>query len=100
MSALSIRLPDDLDKKLTREARRARKNRSQLAREVLADFIRRREEEEFLDALKRAARALAADAAARKEGREIVEEGVDDGLDEVIAAERAAGIDPGEKWWK
>ena len=99
MAAFSIRLPDDLNRKLAREARRARKSRSELARDVLADFIRRREEEEFLAALKRAAEVLAADTTARREGLRIAEEGLGDWLAGIEVEERAAGVDPEAKWW-
>jgi predicted transcriptional regulator len=100
MSIMTIRLPEDLDEQFRREAKLARKKHSQLAREVLADYVRRREDERFQAELTRAARALAGDAAAQEEARALVDETSDDGLSEVIAAERAAGIAPGKKWWK
>lgn len=49
-----------------------------------------------------AARALANDPQARAEALQIADEfdAADDALDRVIAEERAAGIDPDEKWWE
>jgi len=49
-----------------------------------------------------AARALANDPQARAEALQIAEDfdAVDDGLDRLIAEERAAGINPDEKWWE
>ena len=36
----------------------------------------------------------------RSKAVEIAEDLANDGLDALIAAERAAGIDPDEKWWR
>ena len=101
MSAVTIRLSDAFDKKIVRAARRARKNRSEDIRQVLEDSFRRQEQEDYMQGLIRAAKVLATDPAALKEAREIQADfdAVDTSLDSVIAAERAAGIDPDEKWW-
>jgi len=100
MSALSLRLPDDFDTRLEEEARLAGKTRSEIARQAIAEFLERREKERFMAELVEEARRAYADPAIRKEALEIANDTVDDGLDQVIADERAAGIDPGEKWWR
>ncbi|WP_299687512.1 ribbon-helix-helix protein, CopG family [Hydrocarboniphaga sp.] len=43
MRALTIRLPDDLEKQLARAARAAKKNRSEFVRDLIADAFRRQE---------------------------------------------------------
>ena len=62
----------------------------------------RRERERFMAEMVEAARALANDPQARAEALQIAADfdAVDDGLDRLIAEERAAGIDPDEKWWE
>lgn len=99
VTALSLRLSDDLDAQLNEEARQAGFSRSELARQALAEFLARREKERYMTEIVAAAKALAADPKAREEAREWDEACVDDGLDALIAEERAAGIDPEEKWW-
>ena len=41
MGVLNIRLDDDTDRKLTREAERERKTRSEVAREALSAYLAR-----------------------------------------------------------
>jgi metal-responsive CopG/Arc/MetJ family transcriptional regulator len=98
MAALSLRLPDDLDMKLAREAETEGRPRSELAREAIAEYIARREKERFIADMVQAARALASDPAAREESLQLANDLADDGLDAVVAGERAAGIDA-DKWW-
>jgi len=43
---------------------------------------------------------LAADPEARAEALALAEEGLEGWLDNLEAEERAAGIDPDEKWWR
>lgn len=100
MSAISLRLPDDFDIRLEEEARLEGKTRSEVARQAIAEFLERREKERFMAELVEEARRAYANPAIRKEALEIANDTVDDGLDQVIADERAAGIDPGEKWWR
>ena len=48
MATLSIRLSEDLEEKLEQEARLRETNRSEVAREALADYLRRQERERFM----------------------------------------------------
>lgn len=100
MATISLRLPDDIEARLTEEARLEKLPRSEVVREAIAEYIARRERERFMGDLVTAARALAADPESCRETLEIAEDTVDDGLDAIIEEERAAGIDPDEKWWR
>ncbi len=100
MSALSLRLPDDIDARLEEEARTEGKTRSEIARQAIAEFLARREKERFMAEMVEEARRAYADPEIRRESIEIAEEGMDDFFDAITADERAAGIDPNEKWWR
>ena len=100
MTAISVRLPEDIETRLAEEARLEGRPRSEVAREAIAEYLERREKERFMAEMVAAARALAADPAARRESLEIANDLPDDGLDVIIESETAAGIDPGEKWWR
>jgi metal-responsive CopG/Arc/MetJ family transcriptional regulator len=67
MGAVSLRLPEDLDRKLSREVRLTGQPRSQLIREALESLLSRRERERLEAAMVAAAEALASDPAARAE---------------------------------
>lgn len=100
MSAISLRLPHDIEAHLKAEARLEGKTQSEIARLAITEYLARREKERFMAEMVAAGRALAADPQAWAESREIAEDLADEGMDAIIAAERAAGIDPEEKWWK
>jgi predicted transcriptional regulator len=100
MTAISLRLPDEIEARLTQEAGLEGRPRSEIARAAIVEYLERREKERFMAEMVAAAQALANDPEARREISEMAEDLVDDGLDAIIAAERAAGIDPGEKWWR
>jgi predicted transcriptional regulator len=71
MGILSMRLDDDLDAQLSREAERENRTRSELVREALGTWLRERERQRFIAEIARAARNL--DAAG---SRAIAEEAV------------------------
>ena len=102
MTAISLRLPDDIEANLKAEARLEGKTQSEIARLAITEYLSRREKERFMAEMIAAGRALAADTQALAETREVAEDLdlADEGLDDVIATERAAGIDPAQKWWK
>jgi predicted transcriptional regulator len=102
MTTISLRLPDDLEANLKAEAQLEGKSQSEIARLAISEYLARREKDRFMAEMVAAGRALAADPQARAEARAIAEDldMADEGLDAIIAAERAAGIDPDEKWWK
>lgn len=100
MTAISLRLPDEIEARLTQEAGLEGRPRSEIARAAIVEYLERREKERFMAELVEEARRAYAIPAIREEALEIANDTVDDGLDQVIADERAAGIDPGEKWWR
>lgn len=67
MGTLNIRIDEDLDHRLSREAEIAEQTRSELARDAIAAFIDQRERQRFLDEIARAARADRSDALALAE---------------------------------
>jgi predicted transcriptional regulator len=95
MGTLSIRLPDALDRQLQEEARLAEKTRSELVRDLVAEYLVRRERERFMAELAAAARALANDPEAVAESLEIAEDFLP--LDNE-ALDLAEGRQPGEPW--
>jgi metal-responsive CopG/Arc/MetJ family transcriptional regulator len=101
VSNISVRLPPDIERGLAEEARRTERNRSDLVREAVGEYLVRKERERFINEMKAAARALYSNPEAIAEAREIQDdfESVDTSLEQIEAEERAAGIDPDEKWW-
>lgn len=57
MALVSIRLPDDVDAGLAAEARRLGRSKSEIARDAIADYLKRQARERFLSDIARAARA-------------------------------------------
>ncbi|GIK35053.1 MAG: hypothetical protein BroJett010_16120 [Gammaproteobacteria bacterium] len=64
MSLISIRLPEELDAQLNREAETSQRPKSEVARQAIVEYLARRERDRFLGAIARAARA------ARSEGED------------------------------
>ena len=56
MSLVSIRLPDDVEMRLTREAARAQRPKSEIARDAIVEYLGRVERERYLAEIARAAR--------------------------------------------
>ena len=63
MPLISIRLPDDIEARLAREAEREQRPKSELAREAIVDYLQRIERERFIAEIARAASARDIDAA-------------------------------------
>ena len=57
MSIVSIRLPDDVERRLALEAERTHRGKSEIARDAIIDYLERQERERFISQLVRAARA-------------------------------------------
>ncbi len=100
MTAISLRLPDEIETRLTQEARIEGCPRSEVARTAIVEYLERREKERFMAEMVEEVRRAYADPALRREALAIAEDGVGDTLDAIIAEEVAAGIDPDEKWWQ
>jgi predicted DNA-binding protein len=99
MKTLSIRVPDDLDERLGREARIRGRRRSEVARDALDHFLDESERERFLKEVVEDARKLYADESARREALEIAEEFLPL---ENEALEIAEGSDSSDEdpWWE
>lgn len=69
--SVSLRLPDHLEQRLNEEARLSGQPRSQLMREAMETLLHQRREERAQAALRLAAVALASDAGACAEAREM-----------------------------
>jgi metal-responsive CopG/Arc/MetJ family transcriptional regulator len=93
-------LPEDLEAKLSAEAEAGGRSRSDVVREAIAEYLARRERERFMAELAGEMAAGYAASEVRNEALELAEAGSEDGLDSILEAERAAGIDPAERWWK
>jgi len=100
MSTLSVRLPEDLERRLETEARLAQRGRSELVREAVQEYLARHEQDRFMREMVAEMKDWLADKTGREESRELAAEAPDDDLDSVIESERAAGIDPDQRWWK
>lgn len=95
MRNLSIRVPDELEERLDREARESGKRRSELAREALDTFLDESEKRRFMREIAAAARELRGDPEVRA-----VQE--DFAAADAEALEIAEGPTPddGEQWWR
>ena len=100
MGNISVRLPEDAERGLEREIEASGKSRSDLVREAIGEYLTRKERERFMAEMVAAAKRLYSDPEARKEAQEIADEGLDEWLEDIEREERAAGIDPDEKWWE
>lgn len=56
MATLNMRLDDELDRRLAREAELADRTRSEIARQAIVEFLSQRQRQRFLDEIARAAR--------------------------------------------
>lgn len=99
MSALTLRLPEKLDARLSKFAKLEDISRSALARAALEKFLREMEREKLLAGMVEAARFLAVDSEARAKSSAIAEAFLP--LD-IEALDIAEGRKSGETepWWK
>ncbi len=72
MATLNLRLDDDLDRRLAREAELAEETRSEVARQAIEQFLSDRQRQRFLSEIARAARERGA-----AEGLALAEEALD-----------------------
>jgi predicted transcriptional regulator len=100
MTAISLRLPDDIEIQLKTEAQLEGKTQSEIARLAIMEYLVRRKKERFMAEMIAEMRTAYAEPEIRRKAMEIAEDAVDEGLDALVDAERAAGIDPDEKWWR
>jgi len=99
MANISVRLPPQIERSLEEEARLTKRNRSELVREAVGEYLTRRQKERIIEEMRQSARALYSNPEAAREGLEMAEGGLEDWLESIEREERAAGIDPDKKWW-
>jgi len=95
MAAISLRLPADVDARLSAEARLEGRPRSEVVRQALLQYLAQRERERFMATLVSEAAAIYGDEAARREAIELAEDAIASGNE---ALDRAEGRKPGEPW--
>ena len=100
MSTLSVRFPEDLERKLSEEAKLADKGRSELVREAVQEYMQRREQERFMQEMVNEMQEWLGDKDAQQESRDLSDNLPDDDLDALIRTETDAGVDPDQRWWK
>jgi metal-responsive CopG/Arc/MetJ family transcriptional regulator len=102
MSAVSIRLPDHLEQQLNEEARLSGQPRSQLLREALETLLSQRREGRAQASLRQAAVALASDAGACEEVREMAADFLMAENEALAGAEApaTATATSAEPWWR
>ena len=105
MPAFSLRLPEDLQRRLGEEARHCGQPRSELIREALEELLRRREQERFRAGLAAAAAALASEPSARAESLDVAAEfppadGEALALAEKAVSQERTGQRSAAPWWR
>ncbi|MDX9839657.1 MAG: CopG family transcriptional regulator [Azoarcus sp.] len=105
MPAISLRLPEDIEARLTEEARLEGCARSEVVREAIAEYLARRERERFMAEMVAEARRAYSDPAIRREAQEMAEEAIVTGNEAMDIAEGREPGEPwpeetGEKWWR
>jgi predicted DNA-binding protein len=95
MSLVSIRLPEDVETRLAREAERARRPKSEIAREAIVDYLERLERDRFLSEIARAARSRG-----DEEVLAVAEEALPLDNEALAAAEASAVREPNARYRK
>ena len=104
MGALSLRLPEDLDRQLSHEAELCGQPRSQLIREALEALLLQRQRQRLEAALVAAAKALATNPAARAEALAVAADFLaaeDEALQDAVAGEATDDeVSQNVPWWR
>lgn len=101
MSSFNVRLPEDLEQRLSQEAQITHRSRSELARDAIREYLTRVERDRFLEQLNRAARVIGQDPALRHEAETMAEAFrplEDEASDRT--ADDPADNKPGDAWWR
>jgi len=102
MANISVRLPPEIERDLEEEARLTKRNRSDLVREAMEEYLSQRQRKRAVNEYAEEMRRAYSDPEYAKEMRRIQQDfdEVDNSIEMIEAEERAAGIDPDEKWWE
>lgn len=105
MTTLNIRLTEQIEQRLTEEAERENKTRSEIARDALTWYLTEIEKKRFMDQLLEEARSAYANTNIRQEAQAIAEEFLpleneilERAEDPISGNLTTAGLS--EKWWK
>jgi len=74
MAVISLRLPDDIDERLAREAGQAKAPRAEVLRRAIVEYLDRRERERLVAAWVAEARATYGDLALRREALAVADD--------------------------
>ena len=105
MTTLNIRLTEQIEQRLSEEAERENKTRSEIARDALNWYLLEIEKKRFMDQLLEEARAAYSNESIRQEARIISEEFLPiendmlENTEDRISGDLPATGSPG-KWWK
>lgn len=97
MAAISVRLPEELEIRLTHEAEIEGKPRSEVAREAISAYLAQRERERFMKEMVAEAQAAYSNEAIRQEVHQITEDFL---LLDNKALDNDTTDESEEKWWK
>lgn len=104
-STISIRVSDELEAGLDKEASLEGRPRSEVIRQAIEEHLRRQEKERFMAEMVAEARQAYSDPALQQEAREMAEEAIETGNEAMDVAEGREPGEPwpeetGEKWWR
>lgn len=105
MTTLNIRLTEQIEQRLSEEAERENKTRSEIARDALNWYLLEIEKKRFMDQLLEEARAAYSNESIRQEARTISEEFLSiendmlENTEDRISGDLPVTESPG-KWWK
>ena len=105
MTTLNIRLTEQIEQRLSEEAERENKTRSEIARDALNWYLLEIEKKRFMDQLLKEARAAYANESIRQEAQIIAEEFLPvenemlDNTENHISSDLPLS-ESSEKWWK
>lgn len=105
MTTLNIRLTEQIEQRLSEEAERENKTRSEIARDALNWYLLEIEKKRFMDQLLEEARAAYSNESIRQEARTISEEflSIENDMLEHVEGRKSGDLpatgSPG-KWWK
>jgi len=98
---MSLRLPEELERRLAEETEIARRPKSELVREALREFLQRHERERFMTAIVVAeARAVYSNPEIRRAALELAEDFLPLDNEALDTAEGPGPDAPDDKWWR
>ncbi len=103
MTSITIRLDDTLEKMLEQELQSGEQSRSDLVRQILQDYLKRRKRERLIKTMVDEMKSLSPEA--RQEGLDIAEEFLPAENEALELGENGAPYDVSlgekeERWWK